>query len=86
MRRTLVDQLNEVSLADLIMVDVQHQPQMRAIHRGDQRQRVFSLRERRTGVINGCIEVLEAEGHALPLAELGNPIERVCIASATSPR
>ena len=72
-RRTCVDQLNEVSFADLGVVDVQHQPQVRIVDGCDQRERVGSLRKRRTRMINSGVEVLQAEDHSLALTKRGDP-------------
>jgi hypothetical protein len=54
-RCAFLDQLNQVPLADLGMVDVQHQPQMRIVNGSDQRERVGSLCERGTGMINSGV-------------------------------
>jgi hypothetical protein len=70
--------LNKVSFADLGMVDVQHQPQMGIVNSCDQREGVGGLRERRTWMINGSVEILQAEDHSLALSELCDPGQRFC--------
>jgi hypothetical protein len=50
---------------------------MRAVDGGDQRERVGGLRERRTGMINSSVEILEAEDHSVALAKFRDPRQGV---------
>ena len=68
-------QLDQVPLADLRVIEVEIQPQRRAADPLDQGQRVGGTREGHTGVVDRGVEVLEHEGDARALAELGDPAE-----------
>jgi hypothetical protein len=58
----IVDQFDKIPLANLRMVEVQHQPQVRAIDCGHQREGIDSLRKRGTGMINSSEDHLRKCG------------------------
>ena len=70
-------ELDEVPLADLGVVEVQVQPQVRAVDRPGQRQGVGGTRERRAGVVDGEVEVLQREHPSGARAELGHAAQGV---------
>jgi hypothetical protein len=57
------------------VVQVQHHPQARSADRLDQRQGVGGAGERHAGVVDGGVEVLQAEGHPGPLPKGGHPLQ-----------
>src|SRR5918994_2046572 len=71
-----LDQGDEVSLADLGMVEVEHHPHVRAVDRLDERQRVLGAGERHPGMVEHRVEVLEAVSDPGPFAELGQLAQR----------
>ena len=54
-RRCPAQQLDQVSFANLRVIDVEHHPQSRPVHRLHQRQRVLGPAERNAGMIDGSI-------------------------------
>ena len=60
-RQRAAEQLDEVPLADLGVVEVEHHPQVRAVDGRHQGERVRGPRERDAGVVDRGVEVLEAE-------------------------
>ncbi len=69
-------QLDEVPLADLGVVEVEHQLQVGAVHGRDEGEAVGRGREGHAGMVDGRVEVLEDEHDPLSLAQLGDAAER----------
>ena len=65
-------ELDEVPLADLRVVEVEVEPQVRRVDAAHEVEGVGGLRERGARVVDSGVEVLEHEGDALALAELGD--------------
>src|SRR5215217_4804776 len=65
-----LDQGDEVSLADLGVVEVQHHPHVRAVDRLDERQGVLCPGKGHPGMVEHRVEVFEAVRDSGPLAEL----------------
>ena len=70
------DQLDEVPLADLRVVQVEHHLHVRMADAFDERQRVLRAGERHAGMVDDGVEVLDAERDARRRAELADPLER----------
>ncbi len=80
LRRSTVgtcDTIRSIPLADLHMIEVEVQTQLRPIDRRDQRQGIFDAREGNARVVDRQIQVLEHEGDAVVGAEVGDPVQRV---------
>jgi hypothetical protein len=70
------EQLDQVPLADLGVVQVEHHPQPRPIDGLDQGEGVGGAGERHPGMVDGGVEVLQAEGDPDPLPQPGHPLQR----------
>jgi hypothetical protein len=66
---------DEVSLADLGVVEVQVEPEVGVVHGVDQGERVGGAGERGAGVVDGGVEVLQGEDAAGAFAEPGEAVE-----------
>src|SRR3954447_4741958 len=71
----VADQLDQVSLADLRVVEVEVHSQVRAVDGLNERSRVGGLGERGAGMVHGGVEVLEAEHHSFAFPQLGDADE-----------
>jgi hypothetical protein len=68
--------LDQVPLADLGVVEVEHQPQTGPVDGFDQGQGICRPGERHAGVVDGGVQVLQAKGHPGAFAEVGHPRQR----------
>src|SRR5205085_8525066 len=64
-------EIDQVSLADLRVVQVKHHPQVYVVDGSDQGHHVLGPREGGAGVVHGGVEVLEGEDDAFAAAEGG---------------
>src|SRR5690242_14167666 len=67
--------LDEVSLPDLSVVEVEHQTEVRAVYGLHQPEAVVGAGERHPWVVDGGVEVLKHEGDVMLLAQPCDPFE-----------
>ena len=70
------DQLDEIALADLRVIEVQHHPHVGVADVLDERQRVLRPGQGDARMVDDGVEVLHAEGDACRLPEFADPLER----------
>ena len=79
------DQLDEVPLADLRVVQVEHHLDVRMGDALDERQRVLRAGQRHAGMVDDGVEVLHAERDARRRAQFAEPLQVRCAVTHISP-
>ena len=67
---------DQVAFADLRVIEIQIDAQLRAVNRRHQGQNVFGRSERTTGMVQ-LVEVFQREDHAFLLGQITNAVQRI---------